>query len=428
MPSIVQRPSSIASIGTEVVPPRNIPLVALRYRDFRLLWLGQLISQAGSQMQNAALNWHIYLLTGSPVALGAIGAIRFLPIVFFSLIGGAAADTLDRRRVMIATQSALAVIAAVLGLVTLSGRDSVALIYALMALAATAFAFDNPARQSLIPKLVSKEHLPNALSLNTTIFQLAHIIGPTLAGIIIYASPQGVALVYIINALSFLAVIIALLLMRTSGRVEEAQAMNLSALLEGLRFVRRTPIIWSTMLLDFIATFFASSTYLLPIFAKDILRVGAQGYGLLAAAPAVGALVAGVAMSLLGRIRQQGPILLLSVTIYGLAIILFGLSPWFITSFLFLALSGAADTVSTVIRGTIRQLATPDRLRGRMTAVNMVFFMGGPQLGELEAGLAAALVGTQPSVVLGGLGCLVAVALVAARVPRLRAYQGDEAS
>lgn len=424
MPSIVQRPSSIEA---EVAPPRNIPLVALRYRDFRLLWLGQLISQAGSQMQHAALNWHIYLLTGSPVALGAIGAIRFLPIVIFSLIGGAAADTLDRRRVMIVTQSALASIAAVLGLMTLSGRDSLALLYALMALAATAFAFDNPARQSLIPKLVSKEHLPNALSLNTVIFQLAQIIGPTLAGIVIYASPHGVALVYIINALSFLAVIMALLLMRTSGQVEEAQAMNLSALLEGLRFVRRTPIIWSTMLLDFIATFFASSTYLLPIFAKDILRVGAQGYGLLAAAPAVGALVAGVAMSLLGRIRQQGPILLLSVTVYGLAIILFGLSPWFVTSFLFLALSGAADTVSTVIRGTIRQLATPDRLRGRMTAVNMVFFMGGPQLGELEAGLAAALVGTQPSVVLGGLGCLVAVALVAARVPRLRVYQGDEA-
>lgn len=425
MPSIIQRPSSV---GAEVAPTRNVPLVALRYRDFRLLWLGQLISQAGSQMQNAALNWHIYLLTGSPVALGVIGAIRFLPIVFFSLIGGAAADTLDRRRVMIATQSALAVIAATLGLVTLSGRDSLALIYTLLALAATAFAFDNPARQSLIPKLVSKEHLPNALSLNTTIFQFAQIIGPTLAGFIIYASPQGVALVYIINALSFLAVIVALLLMRTSGQVEEAQTMNLSALLEGLRFVRRTPIIWSTMLLDFIATFFASSTYLLPIFARDILRVGAQGYGLLAAAPAVGALLAGVAMSLLGRIRQQGPILLLSVALYGLATVLFGLSPWFITSFLFLALSGAADTVSTVIRGTIRQLATPDRLRGRMTAVNMVFFMGGPQLGELEAGLAAALVGTQPSVVLGGLGCLVAVALVTARVPRLRMYQGDEAS
>lgn len=425
MPSIIQRPSSA---GAEVAPSRNIPFVALRYRDFRLLWLGQFISQAGSQMQNAALNWHIYLLTGSPLALGAIGAIRFLPIVFFSLIGGAAADTLDRRRVMITTQSALAMIAAVLGIMTLSGRDSLALIYALMALSATAFAFDNPARQSLIPRLVSKEHLPNALSLNTIIFQFAQIIGPTLAGLVIYASPQGVALVYIINALSFLAVIIALLLMHTSGRAEEAQQMNLSALLEGLRFVRRTPIIWSTMLLDFIATFFASSTYLLPIFARDILRVGAQGYGLLAAAPAVGALLAGGAMSLLGRLRRQGPILLLSVTVYGLAIILFGLSPWFITSFLFLALSGAADTVSTVIRGTIRQLATPDRLRGRMTAVNMVFFMGGPQLGELEAGLAAALVGTQPSVVLGGLGCLIAVALVTARVPRLRTYQGDEVS
>jgi len=423
MPSIIQRPSSV---GAEVAPSRNIPFIALHYRDFRLLWLGQFISQAGSQMQNAALNWHIYLLTGSPLALGAIGAIRFLPIVFFSLIGGAAADALDRRRVMIATQSALAMIAAVLGLMTLSGRDSLALICALIALSATAFAFDNPARQSLIPRLVSKEHLPNALSLNTLIFQFAQIIGPTLAGLVIYASPHGVALVYIINALSFLAVIIALLLMHTSGQAEEAQQMNLSALLEGLRFVRRTPIIWSTMLLDFIATFFASSTYLLPIFARDILRVGAQGYGLLAAAPALGALLAGGAMSLLGRLRRQGPILLLSVTLYGLAIILFGLSPWFITSFLFLALSGAADTVSTVIRGTIRQLATPDRLRGRMTAVNMVFFMGGPQLGELEAGLAAALVGTQPSVVLGGMGCLIAVALVTARVPRLRTYQGDE--
>jgi MFS family permease len=405
----------------------DVPLVALRYRDFRLLWLGQLISQAGSQMQFVTINWHVSELThNDPLALGMIGLVRFAPIVVFSLIGGAAADALDRRRVMIVTQSALALIAAILGAMTLAGRDSLLLIYALLALAAAAFAFDNPARQSLIPKLVSKEHLPNALSLNMIIFQLAQIVGPTLAGLVIAASPQGIALVYVANAFSFLAVIVALLFMRTSGKAEAAQQMNPSALLDGLRFVRRTPIIWSTMLLDFIATFFASSLFLLPIFAKDILHVGARGYGLLSAAPAAGAILAGGVMSLLGRVRRQGKVLLWSVAIYGLATVFFGLSSWFAASFLFLALTGAADTVSTVIRGTIRQLATPDRLRGRMTAVNMVFFMGGPQLGELEAGLAAALLGTQPSVVVGGIGCLVAVALVAARVPRLRQYQGDE--
>lgn len=404
-----------------------MPFVALRYRDFRLLWLGQMISQAGSQMQFVTINWHVSELTqNDPLALGMIGLVRFLPIVTFSLIGGAAADALDRRRVMLMTQTALALIAAILGAMTLAGQDSLLLIYALLALSAAAFAFDNPARQSFIPKLVNQEHLHNALSLNTLIFQLAHIVGPTLAGFVIAASPKGVALVYLINALSFLAVIVALLLMRTSGKVTEAQQMNLSALLDGLRFVRRTPIIWSTMLLDFIATFFASSTFLLPIFAKDILHVGSQGYGLLSAAPAAGAILAGGAMSLVGRVRQQGKILLWSVAVYGLATVFFGLSSWFVASFLFLALTGAADTVSTVLRGTIRQLATPDRLRGRMTSVNMVFFMGGPQLGELEAGIAAALLGTQPSVVVGGIGCLVAVAIVAARVPRLRQYQGDE--
>lgn len=411
----------------EATAVRVSPFVALRYRDFRLLWLGQLISQAGSQMQFVAVNWHIYQLTGSPLALGLVGLVRFVPIVVFSLIGGAAADALDRRRLMLVTQSTVALVAAVLGVMTLAGRDSPVLIYALLAVAAAAFAFDNPARQSLIPNLVSPEHLPNALSLNTTMFQTASIVGPALAGFVIGSGPHGVALVYLINALSFLTVIVALLLMRTSGKAAELRQMNLAALLEGLHFVRRSPIILSTMLLDFIATFFASATMLLPVFARDILHVGSEGYGLLSAAPAIGAILAGSAMSFLGRVRRQGAILLWAVAVYGLATVLFGLSPWFGASLFFLALSGAADTVSTVLRGTIRQLMTPDRLRGRMTAVNMVFFMGGPQLGELEAGVAAALLGTQLSVALGGIGCLIAVAVVAARVPRLRQYHGDEA-
>ncbi len=405
-------------------PTRSF-FTALRHRDFRLLWIGQLISVTGTQMQLVAINWHVYLLTKSPLALGGVGLVRILPIVFCSLVGGVVADAVDRKRLMLATQGSMLVCAAALAVMTATGLQSIWPIYALTAIASAALAFDNPARQAMLPTLVPVEDFPNAVSLGIVVFNSAMIVGPALAGI--FLSIRGPALIYGINAASFVAVIIALLLMHARGRphVEEhAPQINLGALREGLRFVWRTPIIVQTMTLDFIATFFASATALLPIFAAEILNVGARGLGLLAAAPGAGSIVTGLLMARLGVNRKQGKIVLGSVVIYGAATVAFGLSRWFWLSLLMLGITGAADTVSTVLRQTIRQLVTPNHLRGRMTSVNMIFFMGGPQLGEMEAGTVAALIGAALSVVTGGVGCLLAVAAASLWAKELWRYEG----
>jgi MFS family permease len=384
---------------------------ALRHRDFRLLWLGQMISVTGTQMQYVAINWHVYLLTKSPLALGGVGLVRVVPIILCSLLGGVVADALNRKRLMIATQSIMLICAALLAGMTASGLSSVWPIYLLTAIASGALAFDNPARQAMLPTLVPARDFPNAVSLGIVVFNSAMIVGPALAGVLL--SIRGPALIYALNSGSFIAVIIALLLMKASGRAgaeHELAKINLGALRDGLRFVWRTPIIVETMTLDFVATFFASATALLPIFAAEILKVGPRGLGLLAASPGAGSIIAGLTMARLGTIRRQGKIVLGSVAVYGAATIAFGLSPWFWLSLLMLGVTGAADTVSTVLRQTIRQLVTPNYLRGRMTSVNMIFFMGGPQLGELEAGVVAQLIGATLSVVTGGVGCLIAVA------------------
>lgn len=401
---------------------RRSPFAALQHRDFRLLWMGQLVSQAGTQMQMVAINWHIYILTGSALALGLVGLMRVVPIIVFSLIGGVFADAHDRRRVLMFTQSAMMLFAATLGLVTNLGWVSAAVIYLLAALTAAAVAFDSPARQSLAPNLVPKEHLTNALSLNNIMHQTAAIVGPGLAGFTI--AWQGVGAVYWINAASFLAVLFALALIRTPTQQNQGAArITLSALSEGIHFVRRSKIILSTMLLDFFATFFSSASALLPIFARDILQVGPQGLGILYSAQSSGAVAAGAGMSLVGSIKRKGGVVLGAVAIYGTATALYGMSQSFTLSVIFLALVGAADTVSTILRNTIRQLATPDHLRGRMTSVNMIFVMGGPQLGNLEAGIVAALIGAPFSVITGGVATVITVAAVAWLAPQFRSYR-----
>ncbi len=418
---------------------------ALASPDFRRLWIGQIISAAGSQMQFAALNWQIYALTGSPLALGGIGLARVIPIIFFSLLGGAVADSRDRRKLLLGTQTVLALVALVLGTLALAGHTTLTAIYLLTAVGAGATAFDNPARQALIPSLVPREQLPSAFALNSTGFQVATIAGPVFAGIIIgldkthlgrvlhVPHESGIGIAYLINALSFLAVIVALLFLqfrptpRAEGEVV-APAVSISALKEGIAFVRGTPILVGAMTLDFFATFFSSATALLPIFAKDILKVGPQGYGWLSAFPAIGSLIAGMLITVLPPIKLQGRVLLWSVVVYGLATIGFGAMglgfPYaFALSALFLAATGASDTVSTVLRQTIRQTVTPDRLRGRMVSINMIFFMGGPQLGELEAGALAKLTGAAMSVIWGGVGCIATAAVVATRAPWLYHYR-----
>ncbi len=323
----------------------------------------------------------------------------------------------------------MALCAALLGGIAFSGSNAAWQIYALAGLSSFFSAFDLPARQSLVPSLVPPEALTNAFSLHATLFQAGSILGPAIAGIVI--GHYGIAWTYWLNALSFGAVIIALL--QISFRPTPAAAaaakqavISRTAILEGLKFVIRTPIILSSMLLDFFATFFSSATALLPIYAKDILHVGAYGYGWLYASAAIGALISGGLLSLMPEIRKQGNALLISVFIYGVATVAFGTSHQFWFAFVMLAITGAADTVSMIIRNTLRQLHTPDYLRGRMVSINMIFFMGGPQLGELEAGVVAARFGAPLSVISGGLGCILSVAFVAWQWPSLWNYEQRE--
>jgi MFS family permease len=412
-----------------MTPARNSPFKALQHRNFRLIWIGQLVSMAGSMMQSAAILWHVSVLVEPGrrgLALGLVGLVRVVPIVVFSLIAGVVADAHDRRRLMLVTQTGMAVSAALLSWVAFAGVRAVWPIYALAAVGAAFGTFDNPARQALIPTLVPVEDLPNAISLNAIMFQTASVVGPAAGGVLI--GGLGIGWAYAFNAVSFLCVIAAVLLMRdVSGNPEgSAGRISLAAAIEGLRFVFKTPLIRSTMLLDFFATFFASATALLPIFAQDILHVGARGYGVLSAAPSVGAILASLAMvRLVDRIERRGSVLLWAIAFYGLATVVFGFSRLFVLSFVCLAITGAADTVSMVIRNLVRQLVTPDHIRGRMTSVNMIFFMGGPQLGELEAGLVANAWGPVVSVATGGLGCLLVTALVATRTPQLRDYRAS---
>ncbi|MEP7199935.1 MAG: MFS transporter [Chloroflexota bacterium] len=397
---------------------------ALRYRDFRLLWFGQLVSQSGTQMQRVAIAWHIFLLTHDPIALGLIGLFRVLPVLGLSLIGGMVADGQDRRRVMIFTQSAMMLAAALLAVVTFTGVVSVPIIYAVVFLSAAAASFDGPARQSLVPNMVPRQHVANAFSLNSIMGEVARVVGAGLGGVII-GSFGGVAVVYAFNALSFLATIAAVLLMRTTVREKlETKAISLKALLDGFRYMRQSPVIMGAMIMDFVATFFGSANALLPFFAENILQVGAEGYGLLSAAPSIGSILAGAFMSVRARFRRPGLVMLAAVGLYGVATTLFGISTVFLLSLFVFAFTGAGDTISMILRQTIRQLSTPDNLRGRMTSINMIFALGGPQLGDLEAGIVAQLWGAPFAVISGGLGCIIAVALMLKFAPALRDYDG----
>jgi MFS family permease len=402
---------------------------ALQHRNFRLLWGGQSLSLTGTMMQNAAVLWHVSLLAGDQkaLALGMVGLVRLVPILTCALLGGLIADAFDRRRTMLVTQGAMAVFALVLAALSLSGRCDLTTVYVLTGLTAAASAFDGPARTSLVPGLVGRQHLANAVSLNTMLFQLTSVIGPALAGFTLVFCDVG--WVYAVNAVSFLAVIGALLAMREvpARPASERSPVSLAAAAEGLRFVFRTPLIRATMLLDFVACFFCSATALLPIFAQDVLQVGPAGYGWLCAAPAVGAVAA--SLFLVHReqsITRRGQVLLWTVGAYGVATIAFGLSENLLVTMACLAAVGAADTVNMVLRNVIRQLHTPDHLRGRMVSVNLVFSQGGPQLGELEAGIVAQLAGPVVSVVSGGIGCVAATLGMARLSPVLRNYEAGE--
>ena len=384
---------------------------------------------AGSMMRTTAILWHVSLLVPEDkkaLALGGVGLARVLPILICSLFAGVAADAFDRRKLLVTVNSVMLVLSSALALITLLGMASLAAVYALAALSGAAAVFDNPARNSFFPTLVPREHLANAISLNSIVFQAASVLGPSIAGVMI--ANFNVGATYALDAVSFLVLIVSLLLLKDVPARPDATrvALSLRAAWEGVVFVFTRPLIRSSMLLDFFATFFASATALLPIFAQDVLHVGAHGYGLLASASAVGAVLTSLLMvRFVEQIEQRGKALVVAAASYGLVTVVFGWSRVFWLSFACLFLAGAADMVSTVLRNVIRQLATPDAMRGRMTGVNMIFFMGGPQLGELEAGLVAQAGGPTLSVVSGGIGCVLSVLWIAWRTPALLRYRRE---
>ncbi len=419
-------------------------LVALQHRDYRLLWSGQLASTIAQQMQFIALNWNVYALlrdasstvnlfgytvdlNASALGLGGLSLARVLPILIFAVPGGMLADTVNRRKLMLATQSAGMLIAALLAYASLSGESTIPILYLATAASGAVIALESPARESLIPNLVPRSHLLNAMSLYTMLVTIGSIVGPLVAGVLVDTASLGV--VYALTVLLFIPALITLVRMHDPAQdAAPKKRLGWRDAVEGFRFTYRTRVIWGTMIVDFMATVLGSARTMLPMIAGDILGMGAAGYGLLAAAQPIGSVIAGTVVTLRRDIWRQGLVFLVCVASYGAATARFGLSGIFALSFLLWGVTGAADSVSSIIRGTIRQSMTPDELRGRMVGVNMMFFMGGPQLGEVRAGLVAAAFGVPFAIVSGGVSVLAVVALAAWRNPRLRSYTSDTGS
>jgi MFS family permease len=399
----------------------NRSFAVLRHRDYRLLWSAELISTMGTQMQRVAIAWQIYELTGEALNLGLLGLVRFAPIVIFGLFGGVLADQRDRRRLLTVTQLVLFGVSALLALAAFRDVASLWLLYGTTFFAAAFASVAGPSRQALIPALVPRQELSGAMSLNVLAMQVATVSGPAIGGWII--GHGGVGVVYTIDALSFLIVVIAVRLMQTRITPTGATVGTFAAAAEGFRFLWKSPVLLGVMTVDFVATFCGASMVLMPIFATEILDVGPSGLGLLLAAPAAGAIAGGLVMSIARIPHRPGVGVLTAILVYGLAVVAFGLSTNFILSLAMLAAGGAADAVSMAMRHTIRNLVTPDHLRGRVAATHSMFAMGGPQLGEFEAGVAAAAFGAGPSVVIGGVGAIVATVVVGWFVPAIRKYR-----
>jgi MFS family permease len=400
---------------------------ALRYRRFTLFWVGLFLAWTGNQLLIWSIPWQISSFTTNPAALGSIGLIRLVPTIFVSLFAGVIADRVSRRKIVTMTHAIMGGTALLLGILTITKTIQLWHIYLMLVIHATAIVIDLPARFSLTPNLVPKSILPNALSLEVIAFQIGGIFGPILNGIIInQIGEQGS---YLIAAGLFATMPIALMLMGPvkQKRLQKVQSgVDWVAIKEGIRFTFRQPLILSCMLLDFFATLLTRADSLLPFFARQIFNVEGFQYGLLTAAPMIGAALSGTILSQFKQIRSQGKLLLGAVSLIGLAAVIFGFSRSYLISVLALMLAGGSDSVSSIIRSAIRQLHTPDKLRGRMTSVNQIFFMGGPYLGDVKSGFLGGLIGVPLAVALGGIACILSVGWVSQRWPELKSYTGTD--
>ncbi|GAB1818311.1 MFS transporter [Herbidospora sp. RD11066] len=395
----------------------------LRNRDFGLYWAGVVFSQIGTRAAVAANLFHVYALTGSIAQTGLVGAAQAVALVVLSPLGGALADRMDRRRLLAIAQGVALVVAAALAWVTLTGRVEAWHVLAAVVFTTAAATFDQPARQALIPALVPREQIGQAIALLNPSRELAVLAGPLLAGALIGLSGPG--LVYAVDAATYAVLVVGLGLLRIPSTKPEGEPPSiLRSIAEGARYVRDRPLVVRLMLLDLAATVFGAYRVLLPAFALDVLGVGAGAYGVLAAAPSAGALLAGyVVFRTIKKSTRQGAVLLTATALYGVAVLLLAHAPLFVLAVGAAGLAGACDAMATTIRHAAVQLDTPDELRGRVTAFYQMSSRGGPAVGDTLMGAFAGVVGPVAALTVGALGPVVVSAVFWARDGVVRSYR-----
>lgn len=396
---------------------RHDPYAAFRVPDYRHYVAGWVIALLTYRMQAVAIGWEMYQRTGRPLALGLVGLVQALPLIALALPAGYLADRFDRRRVLMWSFTGMAVTSVGLAIVSLL-HGPVPLMYTLLFLDAAALSLGRPARMSLVPQIVPRAVFPNAVAWNTSMWQIASVVGPAVGGFIVGMNP---AVAYLLSAAGSVTYILLLSRIRIRRAEAAPEPVSRQSALAGLRFVRRHRGLLAAISLDMFAVLLGGATYLLPIYATDILKVGAHGFGWLNAAPAAGALFTALLLAHRPPLRHAGRDLLLAVTGFGVATIVFGFSRSFPLSLAMLFLTGAFDNVSVVIRATLIQLMTPDAMRGRVSAVNGIFISVSNELGGFESGVVADAFGPVASVVSGGVGTIAVVGTVAALSPELRA-------
>ena len=406
------------------LPRIHADTTALREsRELRSLVLGNFVSGMGTQASLVALPYQLYVQTKSPLLTGLLGAAELIPLMTMALVGGALADKVDRRRLLLLDQVALVLIAGALCAAALAGEPPVWLLYVLGALLAGFGAVQNVARSAIIPNLVRPELLRSALAVNYGLYQLTMVVGPGLGGLLISAG--GVQLAYGVDALSCGAMVLGVIAISAQPpkRDEDAPELNIRrSIAEGLRFVRRSKALIGSFAIDLNAMAFGMPRALFPVLAVSVYHAGASGTGLLYAAVSAGATVAALTTGWLEHVRRLGLIVIGAVVAWGLAIFFAALVPslWFAAAML--ALAGAADSVSAVCRNVINQSLTPDALRGRMSSIYSLVVTSGPRVGDIESGAVASLTSARVSMASGGLACIAGVGLIVLAFPQLAAF------
>ena len=401
--------------------PKHDPLAALRQPNFVFFSSSRLFYAIGATMLQTIMLWQVYEISGSALNLGLLGIARLIPALSLSLIGGAVADSYSRRNIVLVAQTIPLACSIILAISTIGGWISLELIYALVVMLGVGASFEGPARAALLPAIVRPETFASAVNITQTLGSLAFVTGPAIGGALIAAA--GIGSGYAV--FTGLSVLSLLMMAFVRYRPVEApkRAMSLEAIKEGIRFVRRRQELLGAMTLDMFAVIFGGVKALMPVYAVDVLHVGATGYGVLAGSFEIGAFAASAVLLMRPPIQRTGQALLWSVLLFGLLTIVFGLSRNYYLSLFVYMLIGAADQVSVVMRSTTIQLATPDELRGRVSAVNQVFIQSSNQLNAVESGFVASLTSAVFAVVSGGFGTLAVVGAIAWRMPLLRSYR-----